>query len=82
MQKYNLQCWVKKKRKAKTDQGPEKIAPNLVARSFISVAPNEKGVTDITYIQYGSTTIYLATILDLYSNEIVAYWLTINKPNW
>ena len=75
MQKHNLQCRVKKKRKFKADQGPEKIAPNLLARSFTATTPNEKWVTDITYIQYGSTTMYLATILDLYSNEIVAYRL-------
>jgi putative transposase len=75
MQKHNLQCRVKKKRKFKADWGPEKIAPNLVARSFTSAAPNEKWVTDITYIQYGLTTMYLATILDLYSDEIVAYRL-------
>ncbi|MGE7623777.1 IS3 family transposase [Viridibacillus sp. NPDC096237] len=35
--------------------------------------PNEKWVTDITYLQYGSSTLYLSTILDLYNNEIVAY---------
>lgn len=73
MQKHNLQCRVKKKRRFKADQGPEKIAPNLLARSFTATAPNEKWVTDITYIQYGSTTMYLATILDLFNNEIVAY---------
>lgn len=75
MQKHNLQCRVKKKRKWKSEQGPEIIAPNLLARSFRAAAPNEKWVTDITYIQYGSTTMYLATILDLYNNEIVAYRL-------
>jgi len=32
-------------------------------------------VTDITYIQYGSTTKYLSTIMDLFNNEIVAYKL-------
>ncbi len=73
MQKHNLQCRVKKKRKFKADQGPEKIAPNLLARAFTAAAPNEKWVTDITYIKYGSTTMYLATILDLFNNEIVAY---------
>ena len=31
--------------------------------------PNEKWVTDITYIQYGSVTLYLSTIMDLYNNE-------------
>ncbi|WP_341300646.1 IS3 family transposase [Lysinibacillus sp. FSL H8-0500] len=75
MQKHNLQCRVKKKRRFKADQGPEIIAPNLLARSFTATAPNEKWVTDITYIQYGSTTMYLATVLDLYNNEIVAYKL-------
>lgn len=73
MQKHNLQCRVKKKRKFKVNQGPEIIAPNLLDRSFSATTPNEKWVTDITYIQYGSTTMYLATILDLFNNEIVAY---------
>lgn len=58
MQKHNLQCRVKKKRKFKIDQGPEIIAPNLLARSFTAAAPNEKWVTDITYIRYGSTMMY------------------------
>lgn len=46
MQKHNLQCRVKKKRRFKADQGPEMIAPNLLARSFTATAPNEKWVTD------------------------------------
>ncbi|WP_426273812.1 DDE-type integrase/transposase/recombinase [Exiguobacterium sp. R-17] len=32
-------------------------------------------MTDITYIQYGNTTKYLSTIMDLFNNEIVAYKL-------
>ncbi|WP_144497268.1 DDE-type integrase/transposase/recombinase, partial [Bacillus pumilus] len=28
---------------------------------------------DITYLPYGSTMLYLSTIMDLYNNEIVAY---------
>lgn len=75
MQKHHLQCRVKKKRKWKAAQGPEMIAPNVLARCFHADAPNQKWVTDIMYVQYGSTTLYLATILDLYNNEIVAYKL-------
>lgn len=75
MQKHNAQCRVKKKRKWKSDSGPEIIAPNILERNFIAASPNEKWVTDITYIQYGKTVTYLATILDLYNNEIVAYRL-------
>jgi putative transposase len=44
-------------------------------RNFIASKPNEKWVTDITNIQYGSSTLYLSTIMDLYNNEIVAYKL-------
>lgn len=75
MQKHNLQCRVKRKRKWKSQGGQEVIVPNVLARDFFAPNPNEKWVTDITYIQYGSTTLYLATILDLYNNEVVAYKL-------
>ncbi|MER2109039.1 MAG: DDE-type integrase/transposase/recombinase [Solibacillus sp.] len=64
---------MKKKHKFKVDQGPEMVAPSVLARSFSAAAPNEKWVTGITYIQYSSTTMYLAAILDLFNNEIVAY---------
>ncbi|KGR89791.1 transposase [Ureibacillus massiliensis 4400831 = CIP 108448 = CCUG 49529] len=75
MQKHNLQCRIKRKRKWKSQGVQEVIVPNVLARDFYAANPNEKWVTDITYIQYGSTTLYLASILDLYNNEIVAYKL-------
>lgn len=75
MLKYNLQCRVKQKRKWKSQGGQEVVAPNVLARDFFAASPNEKWVTDISYIQYGKTTLYLATILDLYNNEVVAYKL-------
>ncbi|WP_391202224.1 IS3 family transposase [Psychrobacillus sp. L4] len=75
MQKYNLQCKVKQKRKWKSQGESVVIAPNLLNRNFTASKPNEKWVTDITYIQYGSVTLYLSTIMDLYNNEIVAYKL-------
>jgi putative transposase len=75
MQKNHLQCKVKPKRKWKLQGESEVIAPNILNRDFSASKPNEKWVTDITYIQYGSETLYLSTILDLYNNEIVAYKL-------
>lgn len=75
MQKHNLQCRIKPKRKWKSQGESIVIAPNLLKRDFTAVRPNQKWVTDITYIQYGSTTKYLSTIMDLYNNEIVAYKL-------
>lgn len=76
MQKKHVQCKVKPKRKWKSSQGEcEVIAPNILNRDFHACKPNEKWVTDITYILYGSETLYLSTIMDLYNNEIVAYKL-------
>jgi putative transposase len=73
MQKNHLQCKVKPKRKWKSQGESEVIAPNILNRDFSASKPNKKWVTDITYIQYGSETLYLSTIMDLYNNEIVAY---------
>jgi putative transposase len=75
MQKHNLQCRVKPKRKWKEQGESVVVVPNLLERKFSASAPNQKWVTDITYIQYGSSTLYLSTILDLFNNEIVAYKL-------
>ncbi|MRH41214.1 IS3 family transposase [Aquibacillus halophilus] len=51
------------------------MAPNILQRDFTASKPNEKWVTDITYIQYGSETLYVSSIMDLYNNEIIAYKL-------
>ncbi|MGX8179035.1 IS3 family transposase [Exiguobacterium artemiae] len=75
MQKHHLQCRIKPKRRWKS-QGKRIItAPDLIKRDFTASKPNQKWVTDITYIQYGSTTKYLSTIMDLFNNEIIAYTL-------
>jgi transposase InsO family protein len=75
MQKHHLQCKVKPKRKWKSQGESEVIAPNILNREFSASKPNEKWVTDITYIQYGGETLYLSTIIDLFNNEIVTYKL-------
>lgn len=75
MQKFHIQCKVKQKRKWKSQGESEVVAPNLLERNFTAAKPNEKWVTDITYIQYGSATLYLSTIMDLFNNEVVAYKL-------
>src|SRR5699024_8918205 len=67
MQKHNLQCRIKPKRKWKSQGESVIIAPDLLERNFTASAPNKKWVTDITYIQYGSTVKYLSTIMDLFN---------------
>lgn len=75
MQKHHLQCRVKPKRKWKSQGESVIVAPNLLQREFHASEPNQKWVTDITYIQYGPETLYLSTMMDLFNNEIVAYKL-------
>ena len=47
--------------------------PNLLNRNFVAERPNQKWVTDISYIRTGQGFLYLSVIRDLYDNSIVAY---------
>ena len=46
---------------------------NLLNRDFTAEYPNQKWVTDISYIKTGQGTLYLSVIRDLFDNSIVAY---------
>lgn len=52
-----------------------KVEPNILNRKFNCNAPNQKWVTDITYLKYdnGRKRMYLSAIEDLYNREIIAY---------
>jgi putative transposase len=50
--------------------------PNVLARDFSATRPNEKWVTDITYIWTDEGWAYLAAILDLYSRSVVGWHLS------
>ncbi|WP_145939399.1 IS3 family transposase [Bacillus xiamenensis] len=72
MQTYGLQCRVKVKKRKQTGQ-PYYIAENHLKRDFSATKPLEKLVTDITYFLFGQKMLYLSSIKDLYTSEIVAY---------
>jgi len=42
-------------------------------QQFNAEAPNQKWVTDITYLQKGDARLYLSVILDLFNKEIISY---------
>ncbi len=79
MRKYNIQCRVKQKRKNKIAGESKCIVPNLLEQNFKADKPNQKWVTDITYLNFGESTLYLSTIMDLYNNEILAYRIGQNQ---
>lgn len=72
MQKYNWSCRVKVKKRKRTGQ-PTSIAPNHLERNFHATDPLQKLVTDITYLPFGQSMLYLSSIMDLYNGEIIAY---------
>jgi putative transposase len=47
--------------------------PNIIDRNFKAEKPNEKWVSDITYIKTNKGWCYVCTILDLYSRKVIAY---------
>jgi putative transposase len=52
------------------------VEPNVLDRDFTASRPNERWVTDITYIWTGEGWCYLAAILDLYSRAVVGWQLS------
>ena len=72
MQKYNLLSVVRRKKYRNYGKYLHRY-PNLLSRNFKTERPNQKWVTDISYIKTGQGTLYLSVIRDLYDNSIVAY---------
>lgn len=77
MKKYGLKPYRRRSKKytKKKDQGkPPTGIPNLVKpllENKLLVKPNQVWCTDFTYIRFQGKFIYLATIIDLYTREIV-----------
>lgn len=75
MHKLNIRS---RARKPKMYKGLEEIGtyhryPNVLNRDFVAVKPNQKWVTDVTFIHTRQGWAYLSTIKDLYDGFIVAH---------
>jgi len=73
MKKYGL--WAEIRRRRKWVQVRQQLHKyeNLLKRPFQADRPNNKWVTDISYIHTKEGVLYLSMIRDLYDNSIVAY---------
>ena len=72
MQKYGLLSVIRRKRYRNYGEHLHRY-PNLLNRDFSAERPNQKWVTDISYIHTKQGVLYLSVIRDLYDNSIVAY---------
>jgi putative transposase len=78
MRKNDMPSIIRRKRKYKFNSAVYHRYDNVLARDFKASKPNEKWVTDITYIHTGQGTMYLSVIKDLYDNSIVSYKIDPN----
>ena len=72
MQKYSLLATIRRKKYRSYGTSVHRY-PNLLNRDFKATKPNQKWVTDISYIKTKQGTLYLSVIRDLFDNSIVAY---------
>lgn len=74
MRSLGLRAKAAKKFKATTNSNHSlPTAPNLLKQDFNALAPNQKWVSDITYIWTEEGWLYLAVIVDLYSRLVVGW---------
>ena len=63
-----------KKYKATTNSNHSlPVAPNLLVQNFEATAPDQKWVSDITYIWTDEGWLYLAVVLELYSRRVIGW---------
>lgn len=54
------------------------IAPNIIDRDFSATAPLQKWATDVSQFNFPWGKCYLSPILDMYTNEVVSYDLSLH----
>jgi len=74
MQSLELRAIQARKFKVTTDSNHDKpVAEDLIQQDFTASRPNEKWVSDITYVWTDEGWLYLAVVLDLYSRAVIGW---------
>ena len=83
MKKYNLKVEYHKvfRKNMNAKRIEENVKPNLLKRNFYAEVPNQKWVTDITYLIYKGQRMYLSSIMDLNTRNIIAYKISKRMDN-
>lgn len=78
MRQVHLRSVRQRRRRVQTtaSKHPYPVANNLLNRQFEAQRPNQKWVSDITYIPTQQGWLYLAAVLDLFSRKIVGWALS------
>ncbi|MCP6684199.1 IS3 family transposase [Bacillus nakamurai] len=76
MNELGIRAVIRKKKPYYGKKEAYVTSDNHLNRDFAASRPNEKWVTDITYLMFNGQKLYLSAIKDLYNNEIVAYQIS------
>lgn len=77
MRLNQLRAKHRRKFKVTTDSAHNKpIAENLLQQDFAASAPNQKWVSDITYVWTDEGWLYLAVVLDLYARRVIGWQMS------
>ena len=79
MREQHLAARVRRRFRTTTDSKHRfPVAANILARDFTATAPDQKWVTDITFLWTRQGWLYLAVILDLFSRRVVGWATSTN----
>ncbi len=81
MRKYNLLAEIRRPRPLYQRQQRMQVYENRLNRNFHAEQPNQKWVTDVSYIHTKEGVVYLSAIKDVYDNFIVAYDMGTQQDN-
>ena len=83
MKKYGLKVRYHKvfKTNMNAKRIEENVKQNLLKRNFKADRPNQKWSTDITYLIYKGKRMYLSSIMDLNTRNIIAYKISKHIDN-
>ncbi|HEX2926860.1 MAG TPA: IS3 family transposase [Ruminiclostridium sp.] len=79
MNKFGLLAQIRRRRKYQQMGEQLHRYSNLLNRDFNAARPNEKWVTDISYIKTPQGVLYLSMIRDLFDQSIVAYQMGVEQ---
>lgn len=82
MKKYGLKVRYHNIFKKNTKKSiEENVRPNLLKRDFYANSINQKWSTDITYLIHNGKRMYLSSIMDLHTRNIIAYKISKKMDN-
>jgi transposase InsO family protein len=81
MQQHGIVATTKgKHRNAQAAKNTKGFTDNILNRDFTASKPNQKWVSDTTFLSTSQGWLYLATVIDLYSMKVIAW--SIGKRNY